>query len=113
MRSTAPTFWRRVLLLTAIVLGAYWTYVRVMEKRTVTELSGRHAVRELGVGLGLGALLFSVTIGILAAVGVPLSRSEVRRSEKSLTIAIPAQCQPARLSKFIAARRLRQRSFCP
>jgi uncharacterized protein len=57
-------------LLTAVVLGAYWGYVRIMEKRAVTELSGRHAVRELGAGLVLGALLFSVTIGILAAVGV-------------------------------------------
>jgi ABC-type sulfate transport system permease component len=43
---------RRVgaLLLTAVVLGAYWTYVRVIEKRDVSELSGRHAVRELGLG---------------------------------------------------------------
>lgn len=63
---------RRVgaLLLTLVVLGAYSAYVRIMEKRAVTELSGRHAARELGVGLVLGALLFSVTIGILAAVGV-------------------------------------------
>jgi uncharacterized protein len=63
---------RRVgaLLLTAVVLGAYWAYVRVIEKRPVTELSGRHAAPELGAGLVLGALLFSTTIGILAAVGV-------------------------------------------
>jgi uncharacterized protein len=57
------------LLLTAVVLGSYWAYVRVMEKRAVTELSGRRAVRELSVGLVLGALLFSVTIGLLAALG--------------------------------------------
>jgi membrane protease YdiL (CAAX protease family) len=63
---------RRVgaVLLTAIVLGAYWAYVRVMEKRAVIELSGRHAAPELGAGLLLGALLFSVSIGVLAAVGV-------------------------------------------
>jgi membrane protease YdiL (CAAX protease family) len=110
LRSTAPTFWRRVLnfpitqiivailfiaipfavvstpfnlfvtdkplrrvgaaLLTAIVLGAYWAYVRIVERRAVTELSSTHAVRELGGGLVLGALLFSVSIGILAALGV-------------------------------------------
>jgi CAAX protease family protein len=58
------------LLLTAVVLGAYWAYVRIMENRAVTELSGRHAVRELGFGLVFGALLFSATIGVLAAVGV-------------------------------------------
>ena len=63
---------RRVgaLLLTAVLLGAYWAYVRIVEKRAVTELSGRHAARELGLGLVLGALLFSATIGVLAAVGV-------------------------------------------
>jgi membrane protease YdiL (CAAX protease family) len=63
---------RRVgaLLLAAIVLGAYGAYVRVGERRAVTELSGTHAIRELGIGLGFGALLLSVTIGILAALGV-------------------------------------------
>jgi uncharacterized protein len=63
---------RRVgaLLLTAVVLAGYWAYVRVIEKRAVTELSGAHAVRELGAGLALGALLFSVTIAILGALGV-------------------------------------------
>jgi hypothetical protein len=58
------------VLLTAVVLGAYWAYVRVMEKRAVTELSGRRAVPELGLGLALGALLFSATVGILGAMGV-------------------------------------------
>jgi uncharacterized protein len=57
------------LLLTAIVLGAYWAYVRIVERRAVTELSSSHAGRELGGGLVLGALLFSITIGILAALG--------------------------------------------
>src|ERR1700727_2662254 len=62
---------RRVgaLLLTTIVLGAYWAYVRIVERRAVTELSSSHAVRELGGGLVLGALLFSTTIGILASLG--------------------------------------------
>jgi membrane protease YdiL (CAAX protease family) len=57
------------LLLTAVVLGAYWGYVRIVEKRRVTELSGAHAARETGIGLSLGALLLLSTIGILAAVG--------------------------------------------
>jgi membrane protease YdiL (CAAX protease family) len=63
---------RRVgaLLLTAIVLGAYWAYVRIVERRAVTELSSSHVVSELGGGLLLGALLFSACIGILAAFGV-------------------------------------------
>jgi membrane protease YdiL (CAAX protease family) len=57
------------LLLTAVVLGAYWAFVRIVERRAVTELSSSHVVRELGGGLVLGALLFSTTIGILAALG--------------------------------------------
>jgi CAAX protease family protein len=57
------------LLLTAVVLGAYWAFVRIVERRAVTELSSSHVVRELGGGLVLGALLFSITIGILAALG--------------------------------------------
>jgi membrane protease YdiL (CAAX protease family) len=58
------------LLLTAIIVGAYSSYVRIVEKRAVTELSGPHAIRELGTGMLLGALLLSLTIGILAALGV-------------------------------------------
>jgi uncharacterized protein len=63
---------RRVgaLLLAAVVLGSYWAYVRIVEKRPVTELSGSRATRELGLGLAFGALLFSVTMGILLALGV-------------------------------------------
>lgn len=63
---------RRVgaLLLTAVILSGYWAYVRIVERRAVTELSSTYAWRELGLGLGLGALLFSVTIAILGLLGV-------------------------------------------
>jgi membrane protease YdiL (CAAX protease family) len=63
---------RRVgaLLLAAAVLLAYWSYVRVIERRAVSELSRTNAGRELGAGVALGALLFCLTIGILAALGV-------------------------------------------
>jgi membrane protease YdiL (CAAX protease family) len=62
---------RRVgaLLLALVVLGSYGAYVRLVEKRAVTELSAGHTARELGFGLGLGALLFCATIGIVAAFG--------------------------------------------
>jgi uncharacterized protein len=62
---------RRVgaLLLAAVVLMAYWAYVRVIERRVVSELSRRNAGWELCAGLTLGALLFCATIGILAALG--------------------------------------------
>jgi membrane protease YdiL (CAAX protease family) len=58
------------LLLAAIVLGAYWGYVRIIEKRDVAELSSRRAIPEVGIGLSLGALLLVVSVGILGALGV-------------------------------------------
>jgi membrane protease YdiL (CAAX protease family) len=58
------------LLLAAVVLGAYGAYVRLVEKRAVTELSGPDAMRELGAGVLLGTLLLSLTMGVLAALGV-------------------------------------------
>ncbi len=58
------------LLLTAVVVSAYSAYVHLVEKRSVAELSGPHALRELGAGVLLGALLFSLTIAVLAALGV-------------------------------------------
>jgi membrane protease YdiL (CAAX protease family) len=58
------------LLLAVIILRAYRTYVKVVERRAATELSRTHALRELGAGLLLGALLLSTTIGILAVLGV-------------------------------------------
>jgi membrane protease YdiL (CAAX protease family) len=58
------------VLLTLVVVSAYSGYVRLVEKRSVAELSGPHAVRELGAGMLLGALLLSVTIAVLAALGV-------------------------------------------
>jgi uncharacterized protein len=58
------------LLLTAIVLGAYWSYVRLVEKRPVAELSRPRMLPEFGAGVLLGALLFGATVGLLAALGV-------------------------------------------
>jgi hypothetical protein len=58
------------VLLTAVVLSAYSEYVRLVEKRSVSELSAPHALRELGAGVLLGALLLSLTIGVLAALGL-------------------------------------------
>jgi len=58
------------LLLTAVVLCAYCVYVRWVEKRAVAELSRKQAIPEILSGLAFGALLFSATIGMLAALGV-------------------------------------------
>jgi uncharacterized protein len=58
------------LLLAAIVLGAYASYVRLIEKRPVAELSRQHALREVVAGVLLGAGLLALTIAVLAALGV-------------------------------------------
>jgi membrane protease YdiL (CAAX protease family) len=58
------------LLLAVVILAAYRTYVKVVERRSATELTRTRAIRELGAGLLVGALLLSLTIGVLAALGV-------------------------------------------
>jgi membrane protease YdiL (CAAX protease family) len=58
------------LLLAAIVLGAYWSYVRIVERRPVAELSRPRMLPELGAGVLLGTLLFAATVGLLASLGV-------------------------------------------
>ena len=58
------------LLLTAVIFIAYDGYVKLIERRPTTELSKPRAVRELGAGMLLGALLLALTIGVLAVLGV-------------------------------------------
>ncbi|MBI3172158.1 MAG: CPBP family intramembrane metalloprotease [Chloroflexi bacterium] len=50
-------------------LFAYVGFVRLVEKRTVTELSTAGAALELGKGALLGGLLFAATIGLIALFG--------------------------------------------
>ena len=55
----------------ACVFGwaAYALYTRVVEKRSARELGRAGALRELGAGLAVGALLFGASIGVLALLG--------------------------------------------
>lgn len=57
------------LLSIATVLFAYWAYVRLVERRPVTELGLKGAGPEFGKGSLLGTLLFSATIGVIALAG--------------------------------------------
>jgi uncharacterized protein len=50
-------------------LGSYGLYVRIIERRSVAELDTAGAAREGLVGFGLGAILFSVTIGVISVLG--------------------------------------------
>lgn len=51
------------------ILGAYAGYVRWIERRRVGELGGNGAAVELSAGLGIGALLFTLCMAILAGAG--------------------------------------------
>jgi membrane protease YdiL (CAAX protease family) len=71
-RYVADIALRRIgaLLLAAIILAGYCAYVRIVEKRRPTELSPANAVEELGAGIAVGTLLLSLTIAVLAALGI-------------------------------------------
>jgi uncharacterized protein len=47
----------------------YVAYVRVVERRAVSELSGEGAIKEIGVGVAFGAALVTVVVGILWVLG--------------------------------------------
>lgn len=53
----------------AVVHAAYLAYVRLVEGRAATEFAVTGSARELALGALIGALLFSVTIGVLWAGG--------------------------------------------
>ena len=50
-------------------MAAYALYVRWVERRPVAELSGRHALTELGVGLLIGAVMVLSVLGVVALLG--------------------------------------------
>lgn len=57
------------IVLLAAMLGAYILYVRLTERRAVTELAVRPLAPELLLGIVVGALLFAAVIGLLALTG--------------------------------------------
>lgn len=65
-------YWARLIQL-ALVLGlvtlAYRWYVRTFERRKMSELGGQGALRELSIGMAVGAGLIVLTIGVLAVFG--------------------------------------------
>lgn len=66
--------WARAVALAVVgvvaVVTVYFAYVRFYERRGLSEFSRPGALKELGVGLAIGAALFTGTIGVLAALGV-------------------------------------------
>ncbi len=58
-----------VIPLVVAVHFAYLGYVRLVERRRASELSGKGAVRETGAGIAVGAGLLAVTVTIIAVLG--------------------------------------------
>lgn len=57
------------LLSAACCYYMYRLYVRVIEQRPVSEFAGNYAVREMGLGMAGGALLFCAALGALYLAG--------------------------------------------
>jgi membrane protease YdiL (CAAX protease family) len=57
------------LLAAAAVLLSYGLYVRLFERRPVTELGGSRALRQLGAGLLIGMALVTAAVALLSAAG--------------------------------------------
>lgn len=73
------------LLAAALCVSSYCLYVRLIEKRPVSELSRSGALRELGAGLLTGASLLAAIMGILAALGA----YQVTGSERWTVVIVP------------------------
>lgn len=58
------------VVIIAVALGVYLAWARFVERRTPDELAPTAALPQGLAGLAIGAALFAVTIGILAAIGV-------------------------------------------
>jgi membrane protease YdiL (CAAX protease family) len=57
------------LLASVSALLTYYGFVRLIERRTVSELALPWAAKELGIGALFGAALFSTTIGVIWLLG--------------------------------------------
>src|SRR5215203_3598908 len=68
---SVPAIYYASYLIVSVLVAylVYWAYVRMVERRPVTELSGPGALRELGIGVLIGAALVAATVGIMWLLG--------------------------------------------
>jgi membrane protease YdiL (CAAX protease family) len=68
---SVPTAYYLVYLIVSVLVAylTYWAYVRVVEKRSVTELSGAGAPSELGIGVLVGLGMVTAIVGTLWLLG--------------------------------------------
>lgn len=66
---TLPVTVLSIAVVVLVAFFAYYAFVHIIEKRPVTELARPGALRELAMGILIGALLFTAVIGILWLLG--------------------------------------------
>jgi hypothetical protein len=71
LNGAVPALVYLVYLVASVLVAyfVYWAYVRLVEKRPLTELSGAGAPWELGFGVAVGLGLVAVVVGILWVLG--------------------------------------------
>lgn len=52
-----------------VAVAGYWILMRLLRQRPVAEMGGPGILKELGVGLALGAALIALVFAVLAIVG--------------------------------------------
>lgn len=66
---TVPVIVLSIAVVVLVAFFAYYAFVRIIEKRPVTELATSGAPGELAMGIFIGALLFTAVVGILWLLG--------------------------------------------
>lgn len=86
-------------IVVAIITLGYVGFVRVVEKRPVTELSLKGAVAETSAGILLGATLISITIAVLALLGY--YRVEGINPWRALIVTLPVLTSSAYIEEIL------------
>lgn len=68
-QSGSPLLLANALIVIACLLAAYWLFCRFVEREPMRAFAREGAARELLAGLAGGALLFSLVVGMVAALG--------------------------------------------
>lgn len=86
-------------IVVAIITLGYVGFVRVVEKRPVTELSLKGAVAKTSAGILLGATIISVTIAVLALLGY--YRVEGINPWRALIVTLPVLTSSAYIEEIL------------
>lgn len=86
-------------IVVAIITLGYVGFVRVVEKRPVTELSLKGAVAKTSAGILLGATLISITIAVLALLGY--YRVEGINPWRALIVTLPVLTSSAYIEEIL------------